>query len=374
MRLFLCGDLMTGRGIDQIMQSPSDPKIYEAYVRDAREYVRLAQTINGKIKIPVNSAYIWGDALKIWHDKNPTFRIGNLETALTVSEDYLSYKGINYRMAPKNAIVFKDAGFDSLSLANNHVLDWGAKGLEETLYTLDNMRIEHAGAGRNIQEAQKPAILTCDEGRVLHFSFCHSSSGVPYSWEAGELPGVFLLKDLGESGIDSVREVIGRYRREGDIVIASVHWGGNWGYEIPSSHQRFAKALIDLGGVHILHGHSSHHPRKFELYRGRPIFYGCGDFINDYEGISGHEEFRGNLCFMYFVDLETSPFHLRKVELVCMRMKGMRLERASLEEARWLFDHSVGQSQTLRRKIQFRKTGEIVVWGPSRAEELSLFP
>jgi poly-gamma-glutamate capsule biosynthesis protein CapA/YwtB (metallophosphatase superfamily) len=74
---------------------------------------------------------------------------------------------------------------------------------------------------------------------------------------------------------------------EGDIVVASIHWGGNWGYRIPSAHIAFAHALIDKSQVDVIHGHSSHHPIGLEVYKGKLVIYGCGDFINDYEGISG---------------------------------------------------------------------------------------
>ena len=75
-------------------------------------------------------------------------------------------------------------------------------------------------------------------------------------------------------------------------MVASVHWGSNWGYDIPREQTVFAHRLIDEAGVDIIHGHSSHHVRAIEVYKDRLILYGCGDFLNDYEGISGYEEFR----------------------------------------------------------------------------------
>ena len=92
-------------------------------------------------------------------------------------------------------------------------------------------------------------------------------------------------------------------RRNTDVVVVSVHWGSNWGYDVPDAHVEFAHRLVD-GGVDVVFGHSSHHPRPVEIYRGHPILYGCGDLINDYEGIGGHERFRDDLRLLYLVTLD----------------------------------------------------------------------
>jgi poly-gamma-glutamate synthesis protein (capsule biosynthesis protein) len=85
--LFLCGDVMTGRGIDQIMPSPSDPVIYESYIRSAYGYVKLAEKVNGIVPKPLDYAYIWGDALAVFERIKPDLRIINLETSVTTSDD-----------------------------------------------------------------------------------------------------------------------------------------------------------------------------------------------------------------------------------------------------------------------------------------------
>src|SRR5260370_17235730 len=93
-------------------------------------------------------------------------------------------------------------------------------------------------------------------------------------------------------------------RRRGDLIVVSIHWGSNWGYRIPDEQKTIARALIDQAGVSIVHGHSSHHPRAIEIYRDRLILYGCGDFLNDYEGIHGYEPYPHHLAFLYFPDLD----------------------------------------------------------------------
>ena len=85
-----------------------------------------------------------------------------------------------------------------------------------------------------------------------------------------------------------------------------------------------------------MHGHSAHHPGAIEIYRGRLILYACGDLINDYEGIGGHESFRPGLGLMFFPTLDASTGKLAELALVPMRMRGFRLNRASGEDADWL--------------------------------------
>ena len=119
-------------------------------------------------------------------------------------------------------------------------------------------------------------------------------------------------------------------------MLVSLHWGGNWGYRVPREQIDFAHELVDCGAADLVHAHSSHHPKGIEIYRGKLILYGCGDFINDYEGISGHEEFRGDLGVMYFAQLDSAGGELVALELVAMCRRRLRLERAPQIDCQWL--------------------------------------
>ena len=119
-------------------------------------------------------------------------------------------------------------------------------------------------------------------------------------------------------------------------MVLSIHWGSNWGYGIPQDQIDFAHPLIDRAGVDVVHGHSSHHVKGLEIYKGRSILYGCGDFLNDYEGISGEEEYRSDLTLMYFPTLKASTRALSKLEMVPMQIRNFRVRRASWDDARWL--------------------------------------
>ncbi|MGZ3670550.1 MAG: CapA family protein [Bdellovibrionota bacterium] len=336
-KIFLCGDVMTGRGIDQILPHPSSAKIYEPYLKDARDYVRLAEETSGAIPYPVSASYVWGEALEEFARMQPDLKIINLETAVTtLGKPYP--KGINYRMHPENIGCLTTAGIDGCALANNHVLDWGREGLEETLDTLKRTGLKFAGAGKDRAAAEAPAIFPIPgKGRVLLFSLGFANSGIPPDWAATEQEsGIAFLPDLGEASIQKVERAVRNFRAADDLVILSLHWGDNWGHEVSTAERDFAHAMIDRAGVDLIHGHSSHHPKGIEVYGRKPIFYGCGDFLNDYEGIGGHEQFRGELGLMYFVTFNASDRTLVRISLVPTHIRKLQIRRASRFDAHWL--------------------------------------
>lgn len=335
--LFLCGDVMTGRGIDQILSYPSSPRLCEEFMKSAQGYVRLAEQLNGAISKPVPFDYVWGEVLDELTRLRPDARIINLETSITTSESCVP-KGINYRMHPMNIPCISVAGISCCTLANNHVLDWGTAGLLETLETLERAKIPFAGAGRHATEAASAAhIAIPGKGRVVVYAYGVTTSGIPRDWAAKrDLPGVNLLPDLSDRTARAIGDTVMKSKRSGDIVVASIHWGSNWGYEIPSSQRDFAHALIDVAGIDLVHGHSSHHAKGIEVYRGKPILYGCGDFLTDYEGIPGHEEFRNDLVLMYLVAMQTESNEVADLLMVPFRLKRFQLHRASPSDAEWL--------------------------------------
>lgn len=339
LRIFMAGDVMTGRGIDQILPHPGDPRLYESYMRDARDYVTLAERRNGPVPRGVPYGYIWGDLLADLDARACDLRLVNLETAITHA-DQPAPKGINYRMAPDNAPALTAAAIDGCALANNHVLDWGAAGLTETLDTLDRLGIDHAGAGRNAAEAARPLIrVVPGKGRLLMLAFGAPSSGIPEDWRAGpDHPGLSLLSGKPEDTLTAVRAQVDPLRRPGDLLAVSLHWGGNWGYEIPPDHRSLAQALIDQAGVDLVFGHSSHHPLGIEIHQGRPIVYGAGDLINDYEGIGGKERYKPDLGLGYVFDFDAATGRLKGLEMLPYRRVQLTLRHAEAEETAWLAD------------------------------------
>ena len=339
LRLFLCGDVMTGRGIDQALPYPAKPMLFEPHIRDARAYLDRAEEAHGEIKRPVSFDYIWGEALTELDLAKVDLKIVNLETAVTTSDKHWLGKRIHYRMNPRNIGCLSAAGIHACALANNHIMDWSHAGLVETLQTLDATGIAHAGAGSNADEAMHPAILNVSgKGRILLFSIGSITSGIPSDWRATHVSaGVNLVDQLSKKSAAQLANRIREFQQPGDLVIVSVHWGDNWGYHIPSQQVAFAHRLIDEG-VAIVHGHSSHHVKAIEVFKGKLILYGCGDFITDYEGISDYEHFRRDLALMYLLEIDPRSGGLLSARLVPMQMRRFRLERTLSGDAQFLCD------------------------------------
>ena len=337
LRLFLAGDVMTGRGIDQILPHPVDPRLYEGWVTSAEDYVSLAERRSGPIPRGVPFPYVWGDLLGDLSGRDCDLRIVNLETAITRAATHWP-KGINYRMSPENAGVLSAAQLDACTLANNHVLDWGDAGLIETLEVLEGAGIGQAGAGRSAREAEAPLVLEVPgKGRVLVIALGSWTSGVPERWQAGpDRPGIALLPEDPDAAVAWVKDRVAPLRRDGDLLVLSVHWGANWGFDVPFHQRALARALIDRAGVDLVFGHSSHHPKGVEIYRGRLIVYGAGDLINDYEGIGGQESYHPDLGLAYVADLEPATGKLAGLEMLPYRRQAFRLTRADAEEVEWL--------------------------------------
>ena len=362
-RLFLCGDVMSGRGIDQILPTPSEPRLFEPFVHSALEYVRLAESISGPLPRRVASEYIWGVALSLLAEFEPHARIVNLETAVTRSTRACPEKQIHYRMHPANVGCLAAAGIDCCVLANNHVLDWGREGLQETLEVLHQAGIATAGAGDGEDAAARPAVLSCAAGtRVLIFGIAAGSSGAARNWRAArDQPGVNWLERASVDAAQRLARQISVYRRPGDRVVVSIHWGGNWGYTVARQERRFAHWLIDHASVDVVHGHSSHHPKGLEVYRDRLILYGCGDFLNDYEGIVGYESFRPELTLMYLPVLESATGALQHLTLVPLRIRRFQLQSASSEETEWLCHTLDRESRRWGARVRLEPDGTLAV-------------
>ena len=352
MNVILAGDVMLGRGVDQALEQSCSPEIREPYVTDAREYLTLAEARNGELDTPLAARELWGDALERIRLIDPDHLIVNLENAVTFSDSFYPEKGIHYRAHPENLEVLAAAGVDGAIVANNHVLDFDRRGLEDTLAALQVKGIVPIGAGKGVEDARRITVLSRrrgpengnpgDEsagavpadGRVAVGAVCFPDSGVPLLWDAGpSTPGVSLLHRPSAAVADEVSERF-RYIPEEIPRILSVHWGANWGYEVPKEHREFARALLSGGEVDLLFGHSSHHPKAVERRDGAAAFYGAGDLINDYEGIRGHEGFNPDLGLLYSVQL--SGRSIDRLEAFPYRRRRLRLESVGEEESRFL--------------------------------------
>ena len=337
MRLFLCGDVMLGRGVDQILPHPGDPTLREAYVRDARTYVELAEQVNGPIARPVEFAWPWGEAVRVLDEIGPDVRVINLETSVTRSGQFAPGKAVHYRMNPANLPCLTLARPDVCVLANNHVLDFGRRGLAETLGVLSGAGLATAGAGRDLDQARQPAVITPGGGaRVLVLAVGMATSGVPPDWSAThQRAGIDFISAPSDAAADQLTDRVQQKKGHGDVVVVSIHWGSNWGYDVSRDEIRFAHRLID-GGVDVVYGHSSHHTRPIEVFRRKLVLYGCGDFIDDYEGITGHEEYRDDLRLLYLVSVQPGTGQLEDLTMVPMQAQQLRLNHTSSDDSDWM--------------------------------------
>lgn len=343
MLLFFCGDVMLGRAVDQILKHKNNPKIYESYYKDARCYIPNYM-LNELNKIPKSDhddkcyaynitkpdEYIWGDLLNDKLYKQSQLRIINLETSITTSK-HNQNKTVLYKMHPKNIGVIKVANVDYCCMANNHVLDWHEEGLNETIKTLDNNKIGYGGIGYNIHDARKPYIIK--DKKVMIFSAASPCSGTFNDWRAENDKAGVNVVDIGDDKqvndyIKYVKNTINdKYKNY--MVIVSIHWGGNWGYEIPEEQTTFAHKLIDDVGVDVIHGHSSHHFKGMEVYKNKLIMYGCGDMMNDYETIKNHNHIKYmqdvNLAYYPSFDIKYNFVNITIVPYTIMRMRLVRI-------------------------------------------------
>ncbi|SRR6056297_1033 len=205
---------------------------------------------------------------------------GNLECSLSERGEKLLGKGIWLRASPDKAEILKDAGFSVLSLANNHILDYGNDALYDTLDFLDDMEIGHVGAGKNIGEARKPEIFTKGDVSIGFLAYNEFSY---YFWSYEEKRQFAARENVpGTAPMDlaPMLEDIEKLKGEVELVAVSLHWGTEESNMETKEQREIAHAMID-GGADIIIGHHPHVIQGVEIYRGRPIIYSLGNYIFD---------------------------------------------------------------------------------------------
>jgi poly-gamma-glutamate capsule biosynthesis protein CapA/YwtB (metallophosphatase superfamily) len=294
-QLAIVGDCMLGRGVDQ------------ALTQKAPEYP-------------------WGNTLPVFRQADA--RICNLECVLADSgTPWSEYrKEFHFRSRAKNVASLKVAGINAVSIANNHVLDYGREALLEMLTVLDEAGIVHGGAGADLAEACRIARFEVRGRRLGLIAFTDNEP----LWEAGaERPGTFYAPTrLADARAQRLIDII-RQAHELDFLMVSAHWGGNWGYTPPAEHIALAHALVDAG-ADLVFGHSCHVFRGIEWYKHRPILYSTGDFVDDY-AVDPVE--RNDESFIFLLELEANaPVRLRLVPTTIHWCQAMlaRVEEAEI--------------------------------------------
>lgn len=271
--------------------------------------------------------YPWGDTLPIFQDAD--VRMCNLECVLSDrgSPWTITPKVFHFRSDEKHVETLKIAGINVVSLANNHALDYGHGAMLDMLKILDDAGIHHAGAGINFEEACRPALFQAGKAKIGFIAFTDNEP----AWESTtEMPGVFYVPiDVDDHRAKSLFEIIRHTKKEVDVLIVSTHWGPNWGYRPQPNHIPFAHSLIDAG-ADIIFGHSCHVFQGIEIYKGKPIIYSAGDFIDDY---AVDETERNDRSLIFIVEtLDSEIYRLRLYPTVIDDFQARRAPQTDARE------------------------------------------
>jgi hypothetical protein len=240
--------------------------------------VMLARDVRQAIR-DRGAEYIWGDALNWLVTADAT--LVNLECVIaTHGTPFHPPRVFYFRADPAGLEALRVAGVDAVSLANNHSMDFSAEGLMDTTRHLQDAGIVFAGAGENREQAVRPVVFQAGSLKIGLVAFADHYAEYAATAEQPGINYVDLRKP--DDGLQRIGAAIATARNQGaDLVIISAHWGPNFTRR-PEAHIRaFAHALVDLG-ADLIHGHSAHIFQGIEFYRGRPIFYGLGELIDDY--------------------------------------------------------------------------------------------
>lgn len=348
--LFL-GDVMLGRLVDQIFPVHVNAPEDEGHARMLFNY-RGNPEFHRAGRMP--HRYVWDELIDDFQAVD--VRIINLETSVTTHPKKWPDKAFNYRMHPENLKCLTEAQIDYVSLANNHTLDFEVQGMYDTMKALDEHGIRWAGVGRNLEEAMKPAVFTVKGTTLAAYSFSDHYD----FWAAGpNKPGINFL-DVDAYTTQDIARIKAhmddtRRKTNVDIMLVSLHWGPNYSWSPSEEKQQFAKDLIDHCGVDIIHGHSAHHIQGIELYKGKPILYGCGDFVDDY---AVTEQFRNDLGFAYFINWDKSSKSAKSIDLIPTKIELFQATKTMAPgEKRWMASTMTRLCSKFGTKLEVRNDG-----------------
>ena len=262
----------------------------------------------------------WGNALPVLRATDGV--IGNLESPITRASRCWDegWKAFRFRADPGAVEILEAANIRMVNLANNHMLDYGARGMLDTLGYLDAAGIGRAGAGSDIREATEPAIAEIGGVRVALIGITDNMA----EFAAGhDRPGTnhMKIRDDGAT-LTALRLLIASVREQGaGIVVLSCHWGPNLRWWPPARFRRFARSAIELG-ADVIHGHSAHLFQGVERHRGGVILYDTGDILDDYWIFPG---IRTDHSFVFVTEFEGARLSRVRMRPVVQERTALRL-------------------------------------------------
>ena len=263
----------------------------------------------------------WGDTLPLLRQAD--LMVAGLECAITTYPVPWSRtpKVFHFRAPPQAIEVLRAAGVGMVALANNHTLDFEVQGLLDTIAYLDAASIAHAGAGRNLAEAGRPAVVEAAGIRIGMVAFTDNEPG----WAATpDQPGTNYIPIRPDPPtLQRVEQAVVDARAQGaQVVILSLHWGPNMRQRPPALFQQFARAVLERG-VDLVYGHSAHIFQGVEVFQGKPILYDTGDFLDDY---AVDPVLRNDQSLIFFADVDAQG--VRELQLVPVQLGYAVVNRA----------------------------------------------
>jgi len=298
--------------------------------------VMIGRLVNETLRT-VSPEWVWGDLLPLLRSTQCNFC--NLEAALT-TRGSPQPKVFTFRSDPSHAEVLNQAHIQGVNLANNHVLDYGLPGLEDTFTTLDQAAIGRVGAGHTLAEACEPLLLKCHPFTLGVIGATDNEPG----WAAtSDQPGTRYLP-IGDASLLSLPQNV-------DWCAASLHWGPNMVERPPAAHRRFAHDLVQAG-FRLIHGHSAHNFQGIEVLNRSLILYDTGDLLDDY---AVHPDLRNDLSFLFLVEIDSQG----PCRLACIptAISNCQVNHAQGRDRDWALNRMVALSAELGTRLELASSG-----------------
>jgi poly-gamma-glutamate synthesis protein (capsule biosynthesis protein) len=308
--------------------------------------------------------YPWGDVLPYLREAD--LFLVNLECALTRAKEPWRdgrFKAFYFRAEPEAVETLRLGGVDFASLANNHAADFRKEGLLETVRVLDDAGIANAGAGADAEEASAPVFLDVAGVRVGVTAFADH----PEEWAAAAgQPGInYIPISTDEPVMRRVEAALRAARQDADFVVFTVHWGPNMRSRPTPDFRDFARVVISAG-ADLFWGHSAHLVQGVEFWKGKPILYDTGDFVDDYAVDS---ELRNDLSALFLITAE--PGHVVSVEAIPVWISDMRVNVARGTQRVRFLRHLTALCSEMNTRVVQQESGPVLTLSPFSASEAS---